>query len=247
MILYPAIELQNGRCVSLHRGRLEEPQVWHVDPLKKAMEFAEAGAEWLHVTDFDAVEGSSGNEDLVAEIIRKAGVPVQLAGGMRLGGRAAQWIDRGAARVVVGTLATRDPEAVKALAHLYPDQIVLSVDVWQGQVVDEGWRSKTAFEPGAFIRAFADCPLAAIIVTDVDSDIEDADASLGLITGLAGLSRTPVIASGLVRTLDDIARLKYVRNVSGAVVGRALFRRSFSLEEALAQAAGAAEPAAEFL
>lgn len=247
MILYPAIELLNGRCVSLYRGRLEEPQIWHVDPLEKALDYVAAGAHWLHITDFDAVDGGTGNEELVAEIIRKAGVPVQLAGGMRLGGRAAQWIDRGAARIVVGTLATRDPEAVKALAHLYPDQIVLAVDVWQGHVVDEGWRSKTAFEPAEFVAAFGDCPLAAIMVTDVDSDIEDTDASLGLITGLARLSRTPVIASGIVRSLDDISRLKYVRNVSGAVVGRALFRKSFALRDALALAESAPEPQAEFL
>ncbi|MDJ0827684.1 MAG: 1-(5-phosphoribosyl)-5-[(5-phosphoribosylamino)methylideneamino] imidazole-4-carboxamide isomerase [Rhodobacter sp.] len=247
MILYPAIELLNGRCVSLYRGRLEEPQVWHVDPLEKALEFVEAGASWLHLTDFDAVNGSEGNTDLVVDIIRQAGVPVQLAGGMRSRDRVAQWIDRGAGRIVLGTLATRDPAAVKGLAHLYPDQIVLAVDVWQDAVVAEGWRTKTAFAPADFITAFEDCPLAGVIVTDIDSDIADADASLGLISGLADMSRTPVIASGLVRSLDDLARLKYVRNVAGAVVGRALFRHSFSLGEALDVAEAVPEPTAEFI
>ncbi|MDJ0627158.1 MAG: 1-(5-phosphoribosyl)-5-[(5-phosphoribosylamino)methylideneamino] imidazole-4-carboxamide isomerase [Rhodobacter sp.] len=246
MILYPAIELQNGRCVSLYRGRLDEPQIWHVDPVEKAMEFAAAGAEWLHITDFDAVTGEGGNEDLVAEIIRKAGIPVQLAGGMRLGERAVEWIDRGVGRVVVGTLATRHPDTVKALAKQYPDQIVLSVDVYQGKVVDDGWRSLTAFDPVDYVTAFEDAPLAAMIVTDIDSDIEDADASLGLITGLADMSRTPVVANGLIQSLDDLSRLKYVRNVAGAMIGRALFRKTISLPDALELAWAPLEPAAGF-
>ena len=247
MILYPMIELQGGRCVSLHRGRLDEPQIWHVDPVEKALEYAAAGAQWLHVTDFDAVSGAGGNQELIEEIIRKVGIRVQVSGGMRLGERAAEWIDRGAARVVVGTLATRHPETVKALARQFPDQVVLSVDVWQGKVVDDGWRSVTAFDPVDYVTAFEEAPLAGMIVTDIDSDIEDADAALGLISGLADMSRTPVIANGLVRTLDDISRLKYVRNVAGAMVGRALFRKSFSLEEALEVAGAAPEPVAEFL
>jgi len=247
MILYPTIELLDGRCVSLNRGRLEEPHIWHVDPVEKAVEFAAAGAEWLHVTDFDAVQGSDANAGLVAEIIRRAGIPVQLAGGMRTRERVEHWIDQGAGRVVVGTLGAQNPALVKAWAKYHPDQIVLAVDVWQGKVMTEGWRETSAFEPEGFIAAFADAPLAAVLVTDIDSDIDDADASLGLITGLAGAAKTPVIASGLVRVLDDISRLKYVRNVAGAIVGRALFRKSFALAEALAVVASAPEPVAEFI
>lgn len=247
MILYPTIELLDGRPVSLKRGRLEEPHVWHVDPVEKAIEFADMGAEWLHITDFDAVQGGNDNAELISEIIRRVHIPVQLAGGIRLRERAEHWIDQGVGRLVVGTLGTQDPALVKALAKYHPDQIVLAVDVWQGKVMADGWRRSSAFEPEDFIAAFSDAPLAALIVTDIDSDIADADASLGLVSGLASASRTPVIASGLVRTLDDISRLKYVRNVAGAILGRALFRRTFGLDEALAVAAGAPEPLAEFI
>ena len=247
MILYPTIELQNGRCVSLNRGRLDEPHIWHVDPVEKAQEFAATGAEWLQVTDFDAIVGSDENQDLVAEIVRKAGVPVQLAGGVRTRERAEFWIDQGAGRVVIGTLATQDPEMVKAMAKFHPDQIVLAVDVWEGMVVSDGWRSKTAFAPSDFLAAFAHAPFAGVIITDIDSDIEDADASLGLVSHLAEMSKTPVIASGLVRSLDDISRLKYVSNVAGAIVGRALFRKTFELGEALALAQSSAEPVADFM
>lgn len=247
MILYPTIELFDGRCVSLNCGRLEEPHVWHVDPVEKAVEFAADGAEWLHITDFDALQGSDRNAGLVADIIRRAGVPVQLAGGMRTRERVEHWIDRGAGRVVLGTLGAQNPALVKALTKYHPDQIVLAVDVWQGKVMTEGWRQSSAFEPEGFIAAYADAPLAAVLVTDIDSDISEADATLGLITGLAGAAKTPVIASGLVRTLDDISRLKYVRNVAGAIVGRALFRKTFELAEALAVVQTAPEPAAEFI
>ena len=247
MILYPTIELQMGRCVSLNRGRLEEPHIWHVDPVEKAQEFAAAGAEWLQVTDFDAIVGSDENQDLVGEILRKSGVQVQLAGGVRTREKSEYWIDQGVGRLVVGTLATQDPEAVKAMAKFHPDQIVLAVDVWEGKVVSDGWRTKTAFEPADYLAAFADAPFAGVIITDIDSDIADADASLGLVSQLSELSKTPVIASGLVRSLDDISRLKYVSNVSGAIVGRALFRKTFALEDALRLAQSSAEPVAEFL
>ena len=138
------------------------------------------------------------------------------------------------------------PILVKELAKLYPDQIVLAVDVWQGQVMTEGWRSQSAFTPEAFIEAFEGTPFAAILVTDIDSDMEDVDAQLGLISGIAEQSRTPVIASGVVRTADDISRLAYVHNISGALVGRALFRKTIDLADALEVAAQAHEPVAEF-
>ncbi|MFV2002483.1 MAG: HisA/HisF-related TIM barrel protein [Paracoccaceae bacterium] len=247
MIIIPTIELQNGRCVSLNMGRLDEPVIWHVDPVETARSFARAGAEWMQVTDFDAISGTGNNDELVAEIIRVAGISVQLAGGFRTLERIESWLEKGAGRVVIGTLAARDPALVRRLARLYPDQIVLAVDVWQGHVMTEGWKSSSAFEPAAFIAEFSDCALAAVLVTDIDSDVAETDASLSLVTALAQGSKTPVIASGLVRTIDDVSRLSYVGNVSGAIVSRALFRKTIDLDEALAAAAPQHEETAEFL
>ncbi|WP_170330977.1 HisA/HisF-related TIM barrel protein [Ruegeria arenilitoris] len=246
MMIYPTMELQNGRCVTLDKGRLDEAMIWHVDPAETARGWSTAGAEWMHLTDFDAIEGSDTNAELVEEIIRTAEMPVQLAGGMRSREQVEHWIDKGAGRIVIGTLAARDPHLVKELAKFYPDQIVLAVDVWQGYVMTEGWRSQSAFTPEAFIDAFEGTPFAAILVTDIDSDMEDVEAQLGLISGLAAHSRTPVIASGVVRTADDISRLAYIHNISGALVGRALFRKSLDLTEALDVAKAAHEPVAQF-
>lgn len=245
MQIYPMMQLQGGRCVSLDRGRLEHPVIWHVDPVETARGWAAAGAEWLHLTDFDGVEGGDANNALIEDIIH-TGIPVQLGGGFRSRESVVRWIDKGAGRIVLSTLAARDPIGVKELAKYYPDQIVLAVDVWQGQVMTEGWRTASAYTPEAFIDAFADAPLAGIIVTDIDSDIEDTDAQLGLISGLAGRSRTPVIASGVVRSADDVSRLKYVHNISGAIIGKALFQKQVDLAEALDLARPEPEPVAEF-
>lgn len=246
MMIYPTMELMNGGCVTLDKGRLEEPVLWHVDPVKTAKDFAAAGAEWMHLTDFNAVQGDDSNAALVEEIIRSVGIPVQLGGGLRSREQVEHWIDLGAGRVTVSTLAARDPALVSELAKQHPDQIVLAVDVWQGQVMTEGWRQSGAFSPEAYIAAFENAPFAAILVTDIDSDMSEVEAQLGLISGLAAEAKAPVIASGVVRNVDDISRLKYIPNIAGALVGRALFRKTLTLEEALETARPQPEPVAEF-
>lgn len=247
MIIYPTIELMNGRCVSLRRGRLDEAQHWDVDPVEVSQSFAAAGASGMHITDLDAVAGNQCNLGLVAEIVRKAGIPVQVAGGFRTQERVERAFDMGAARVVMGTIATRHPDWVKAMAKYYPDQIVLAVDVWRGQVMVDGWREPCAIPPATLIEEFASAPLAAIKITDIDNDVDATDASLGVISKLAGHARSPVIAAGLVHTINDIARLKYVPNIAGTLIGRALVRGTVDLVEALKVAAEAKGKVAEFI
>ena len=154
MILYPLIELLGGRCVSLFRGNLDEPQIWHVDPIEKARSFAAAGAEYLHITDFDAMAGDDRNAELVQDIIRAVGIPVHLGGGIRTMDRISELLDRGVARTVIGTMAVSNPDFVKEAAKFHPDQILLAVDVYQGKVVSDGWRESSTFEPDGFIEAF---------------------------------------------------------------------------------------------
>ncbi len=246
MIIYPMLELSKGKCVSLPQGRLDEPSIWHVDPVKTACGFTDAGAEWMHVTDIDAVAGEGENSELIEEIIRSVRIPVQVGGGFRSREGVEAWIDKGAGRIVLGTMAAHDPQTFKALANEYPDQIVLSVDVFEGSVMTEGWRTKSALQPEEYLAAFENVPLAGVIVTDIDADREDRDASLGVITGLAAATRHPVIARGTVRSVDDVARLKYVPNISGALIGRALFAKQVDLEEAIATGAAEHEPVASF-
>jgi len=246
MMIYPTIELKGGRCVSLTKGRLDNPVIWHVDPVESARSFGAAGASWMHLTDFDGIDGRDDNAALVEQIIRGAGLPVQLGGGFRSRDGVERWIDKGAGRIVIGTLAAQNPQLVRQLAKSYPDQIVLAVDVLHGQVMMNGWRTISAFTPEDFIAAFGDAPLAGIIVTDIHSDIEPVEAQLGVISGLAAKTRAPVIASGVVRTVDDISRLKYIHNIAGVLVGRALFSKTVDLREALEVAQPVPEPVAEF-
>ena len=247
MIIYPYIALRGGRCVNLRRGRIDEPVEYDADPVETARAFAQAGAEWLHVVDLDAVAGEGSNAELIRDIIRQAGVPVQVAGGIRSAEKVREWFDAGAGRMVFGTAAVNAPQMVKELSYAYPDQIVVSVDVWQGKVTIDGWREQTAFDPIDFVKQFAGWPLSQIILTDIDRDLELPESSLALVTRLASETSTPVIASGLARSLDDISALKYLYNISGAIVGRALFEGTFTLEEALALATPSPEPIAAFV
>lgn len=248
MIIIPTIELQNGHCVTLYRGRVDEPTIWHVDPVKTAKKFAHAGAEWIQVTDLNAVTGDGANKELVKNIVRQAGAPVQLAGGFRTMEHVETAIDLGVGRVVIGTAAVRNPRFLKEVAARHPDQIVLAVDFFQGKVVIDGWRTYSAFAPAQFVQEFKDVPLAGILVTDVDNFAGDSDGSVGMISAVAEAARSPVIAGGIADSLDDISRLKYVRNIAAAQVGRALFNKSIALEEAIAVArAEPAEAVAEWI
>ena len=248
MIIYPTIELQNSKPVSLYRGDLDEPQIWHVNPLKKALEFAEAGAEWIHITDFDAiVDQGNSNNDLIENMLKDVPASFQIGGGIRSMKRIEEWIEAGAGRVVLGTVATLDPDLVKDAAKFFPDQIVLAVDVMDQMIASHGWKEKTAYLAEDFIKLFDDDPLAAMIITDIDSDLDLNEDTLGLISHLASKAKAPVIARGLTKTLDDLSRIKFVPNISGAIVGRALFDRSYTIEDALGVGSQQKSQTAEFI
>ena len=140
-----------------------------------------------------------------------------------------------------------NPDFIKEAAHAFPDQIVLSVDVWNGKVAKDGWRSTSSFDPIPFVREFENIALAGIIVTDIDTHIGDAEDALALVSSIAAVAKAPVIASGIVRSLDDISRQKFVHNVSGAIIGRALFQKDVNLGEALAVANAVTGPTPDFI
>jgi phosphoribosylformimino-5-aminoimidazole carboxamide ribotide isomerase len=247
MIIYPDIELQKGRCVNLIRGRMEAPVVYDVDPVEAACDFVAQGAEWLHVVDLDAVFNAGNNAAIIKEIIRKSGANVQVAGAIRSMDKMHRWIDAGASRVVIATAAVKAPHLVKEAATVYPEQVVVSVDARGGKVVVEGWRETTSFTPVEFARLFDDVPLAAIIYTDIDRDEDMPESSISHTTELAAKIRTPVIASGVVKSLSDISTLKYLPNISGAITSRALFGGVFKVSEAIAIVRLPNEPIAPFM
>ncbi len=237
MIIYPVIELQNGKCVNLTRGQMEEPVVYDVSPLDAAKNFVSQGAEWLQVVDLDAVgQLEQNNSELICEIVKSVHVPVQVGGGIRSMSAVDWWFDHGATRVVIGTAAVKDPGLVKEACTRYPKKIVISVDAKGGFVAVEGWRETTAYTPLEFARQFELDDLGAIIFTDIDRDHELPESSLAMTTEMGSNLIVPVIASGTVKTLDDVSTLIYLPNIAGAIIGRALFDKVFSVADAIAVA-----------
>lgn len=246
MLVIPLIQLHEGCCVSLSYSDRESPTFWPGDPVEKALAFVEQGAERLHVTDLDALSGEGDNGAIAEEIIRRAGIPVQIGGGIRGTEQVARWIEVGAARVVLGTNAVRFPDWAKQLAKAHPDQITVSVDVWEGKVMVDGWKEAAMFGPLEIAQAFEGTPLAALILTDIDRHLDYPDASFALTTRFAEATKLPVIACGVVRDLDDVSTLRYLPNIEGVIIGRALFDKSVDLAEAIAIARPSLERVAPF-
>lgn len=232
MIIYPDIELRKGRLVNLIRNRIDSPLVYDVDPLAVAHDLVAHGAQWLHVVDLDAVFNDGDNTELIKEIIRKANCSVQVGGGIRSMEKIHAWMDAGAARVVIATAAVKYPHLVKMAATAYPGAVVVSVDARGGRVVIEGWTNTTIFAPDEFVHQFDNVGLAAIIYTDIDRDEDFPGSTMAHATSLAAKVRTPIIVSGVVKTLDDISTLSYLPNINGVITSRALFGGAFTFAQA---------------
>lgn len=238
MIIYPDIELQDGKCVNLRRGVIEDPIVYDVAPLEAAKKFADAGAEWLNITDLDGVlQGGRHNADIIADIVKAVDIPVQVGGGVRTMNTIDWWIEHGAERVVMGTAAVKDRTLVRNACAHYPGKIVVSVDAKDGMVVIEGWKVTTSFAALEVAKDLEQTGVAALIYTDIDRDIDEPENSFAQTTELAGSVSIPVISSGTVKTLDDISTLRYLPNIAGAIVGRALFGGAVDLQDAIEIAA----------
>jgi phosphoribosylformimino-5-aminoimidazole carboxamide ribotide isomerase len=240
VILLPAIDLKNGACVRLVRGEMASATQFHDDPAAQARDFAAAGFTWLHVVDLDgAFAGASVNGEAV-RAIRRA-VPqmiIELGGGIRDRGAIDAWLDLGIDRVVLGTAALHDPALVRMAARDNPDRIVVGIDGRNGKVAVEGWAQTSEIGIVELGLRFADAGVAAIVVTDIarDGTLEGIDAdAIGAFAKAVGV---PVIASGGVSTLADIAALRAHKRdgVAGAIIGRALYDGGLDARAALAEA-----------
>ena len=227
MILYPAIDLKGGACVRLVRGEMASATVFNTDPAAQARHFAETGFSWLHVVDLDgAFAGHSVNGEAVRAIRREVDLQIQLGGGIRDRAAIDYWLaEIGIDRIVLGTIALKDPALVRQAARDYPGRIVVGIDAREGHVAVEGWAETTELGAVELARRFGDAGVAAIVYTDIarDGALTGADAD-----GTAGFARQaglPVIASGGIAGLDDIAALaaRAADGIVGAICGRALY------------------------
>jgi phosphoribosylformimino-5-aminoimidazole carboxamide ribotide isomerase len=235
MMIFPDIELMDGKCVSLSHGNFEDAKYYDVDPVERAKAYATAGAQWIHVVDLDGVkQGGRHNADIITDIIAAVDVPVQVAGGIRTMANIEWWIDKGATRVVLGTAAIMDRRLVMEACAQFPGKIAVSVDERGGSVMIEGWREAATVTAMEVARQLQDAGASAIIYTDIDRSDDLPDSSFAKTTEMARQLSVPVISSGTVKSLDDLSTLKYLPNISGAVVGWALFEEKFTLDEAIA-------------
>lgn len=237
MLIIPAIDLKDGKCVRLIQGRMQDETVYSNDPEAVARRWVDAGAEMLHVVDLDAaVRGTSGNRRQVAAIIRAAGVPVQVGGGMRDIDAVAAGLEEGAQRVIIGTGAIETPAFVREACRAYPGRIAAGIDARHGRVAIRGWTQTTETLAVDLALRLEDAGVCAIIFTDIQRDGMQVGPGIEETRRLAAAVQIPVIASGGVGTLDHIRSLMELESVGvvGVITGKALYSGGLRFEEAVA-------------
>lgn len=239
MILYPAIDLKDGQCVRLVRGDMDQATVFNDRPGDQARRFARAGAAWLHVVDLNgAFEGRPVNADAVQDILTAGDLPVQLGGGIRTMQTIETWLEAGVSRVILGTVAVKDPALVREACRTWPGRIALGIDARGGRVAVEGWAEVSDIEARDLAVQFEDAGAAAIIYTDIDRDGVLQGPNVDATAALADAVTTPVIASGGVSSIDDLTALAAAPGIAGAIVGRALYDGRVDLAAALDRLGG---------
>jgi phosphoribosylformimino-5-aminoimidazole carboxamide ribotide isomerase len=239
MILYPAIDLKGGACVRLVRGDMNAATVFNADPAAQARAWAAAGFSWLHVVDLDgSLEGTAVNAAAVQAILAATTLPLQLGGGVRTLADIAAWLEAGVTRVILGTLAVRDPALVREAARRWPGQVAVGVDVRAGKVAISGWTEDTDLRAIDLARRFEEAGVAALVVTDIDRDGALAGFDIEIFGAVADAVAIPVIAAGGLAGVDDIVKLRRRAGapVAGAVLGRALYSGAIEAGAALAAA-----------
>ncbi len=236
MILFPAIDLKDGKCVRLKLGDMDQATVFNDSPAAQAKAFADDGFDYLHVVDLNgAFEGRSVNGDAVEAILGAVEMPVQLGGGIRTLAHVENWLERGLSRVILGTVAVRDPALVRQAARLFPGQVAVGIDARGGRVAVEGWAETSELSAIELARRFEGAGVAAIIYTDIDRDGILKGINWDATLELARAVSIPVIASGGLASMADIDMMTRpeMQVLEGAISGRALYDGRIDSREAL--------------
>lgn len=239
MIIYPAIDLKDGKCVRLHKGDMNASTIYNEDPAAQAHEWAKSGFSWLHVVDLNgAVDGKPVNVEAVRAILGASDLPVQLGGGIRSLKQIEDWLSEGVSRVILGTVAVKNPELVREACDLFPGQIVVGIDARGTRVAVEGWVEDSDMEVNDLAAMFEDAGVSAIIYTDINRDGTGQGLNMDSTIALARATQIPVIASGGVASLADIRAVRAAEpyGVSGMIIGTALYDGAIQPEAALREA-----------
>lgn len=237
MIVFPAIDLMNGVCVRLRRGRADDETVFSSDPVATARHWQEQGGRWLHVVDLDgAFSGQPVNAPLIRSICDALDIPVQLGGGIRDAATAKAYLEAGVERLIIGTIALEEPEAYAALCAEFPGRIGVSLDAEGGKLKTKGWVADSGLTVDEVLPRLLVAGTAFIIYTDIDRDGMQTGVNLPALEHLAKASTVPVIAAGGVATLEDVKALyplSRTTNLQGAVSGRAIYEGTLDLRTAM--------------
>jgi len=237
MILFPAIDLKDGRCVRLVKGDMGQVTVFNDSPADQAQRFVAAGAQWIHVVDLNgAFAGKPVNRPAVEAILAAAAVPVQLGGGIRDLATIENWLAAGVARVILGTAAVKDPDLVRTAARIFPGKIAVGIDARNGRVATEGWADTTDLDVVTLAKRFVDAGVAALIHTDIDRDGLLGGPNIAASAALARSVPIPVIVSGGVSSLDDLMAVKAeaASGLAGVISGRAIYDGRIDLASGIA-------------
>lgn len=234
MELIPAIDLLDGRVVRLHQGKYDEVTVYDNDPVAMAKRFEDQGAVRLHVVDLEgARSGAPAHVAIIQGILRETSLQVQIGGGVRNETVAAQWMEAGAARVVLGTVVVKEPEVARAICQRYPEGVVMALDARDGKIAVEGWQEQSSQDVVELAKEVDDWNIGAILFTNIHKDGTREGPDVEGTAGLQAQVATTVIASGGIGALDDLRALS-AAGVRAAVCGRALYSGAFTLSEAFA-------------
>lgn len=236
MIIFPAVDIQDGKAVRLRQGRADDSTVFSPDPVAAAHHWQEQGARWLHVVDLDgAFDGLPRSRDIVRDICSALDIPVQLGGGIRSEQIAQAYLDAGVERLIIGTLALEQPEAFAALCRRFPGRIGVSLDAEGGRLKTKGWVADAGLSVDDVLPRLLGDGAAFIIYTDIERDGMQTGVNLPALTHLAEASTVPVIAAGGVATLADVQALyplSRTARLEGAISGRALYEGTLDLKQA---------------
>lgn len=241
MIVIPAIDLKEGKCVRLEQGLMEKDTVFNDDPGAQARAWQDQGAELLHIVDLDgAFAGEPKNRSAIESIIKAITIPAQLGGGIRDIATIETYLSLGLSRVIIGTAAQRNPELVREACAKFPGRIVVGIDAKDGMVAVQGWAEVTNITAIELAKKFEDCGVTAIIYTDISRDGMMQGPNLEATRSLAEAVSIPIIASGGVSTLKDIENLMMIESsgITGVITGKAVYTGAINLNEAIALTKG---------
>ena len=239
MLVIPAIDIKSGKCVRLKEGKMDQETIFSEDPLGMARQWFSKGAKILHVVDLDgAIQGKPINYEIILKIASEfQHKTIQVGGGIRNLESASLYLDSGISRVVMGTSAVKEPEILHKVSSVYPNGIVLALDVYDGKLKTEGWVEESSITPLDLINSLSDIKISAIIYTDISKDGMMSGPNVKATLELARKTIVPVIASGGVSSLDHIRELSNSSvDLEGIICGRSLYEKAFTLEEAILEA-----------